>query len=130
MSYDPSDEELARTLAQHLGTAGIRVWFAEEELQPGDNWASKTGEALETSDVMTVLVTPGSGDSAHVERELQYALSAKQYRGRVIPIIVGDPKRVPWILHKLHAITLGPTPNQEDIDGLIQRIRSLELSTA
>jgi hypothetical protein len=58
ISHSSKDTPVARQLARRLSKAGLKAWFAEDEILPGDNWAKKIGEALEESDLMVVLVTP------------------------------------------------------------------------
>ena len=44
---------------------------------------------------MIVLLTPDSINSPYVRREMEYALGAKNYSNRLIPVVVGGPERLP-----------------------------------
>lgn len=67
------------------------------------------GRALEGSSAMVVLLTPKRPDS-DVMRNIDYALGAKNYSNRLIPVVVGDPAQVrdvvPWIIHRMLRIKL------------------------
>jgi hypothetical protein len=54
-----------------------------------------------------------------VKREIEYALGAKDYRYRLIPVVVGGRKLLqasdfPWILRKLNVIQLPEDEQSEE----------------
>ena len=64
------------------------------------------GRALEESEAMVVLLTPAAIHSPDVRRNIEYALGAKNYSNRLIPVVVGDPERIPakeipWIVRRM-----------------------------
>ena len=64
------------------------------------------GRALEESGAMVVLLTPAAIRSPDVRRNIEYALGAKNYSNRLIPVVGGDPERipageVPWIVRRM-----------------------------
>ena len=72
---------------------------------PGDNWADEVARALEESQAMVVLLTPGPM-SPEVKRNIEYALGSKNYSNRLIPVVVGDAKDfpttvIPWIVRRM-----------------------------
>ena len=82
------------------------MWAPDLNLLPGDNWAAEVARALEESEAMVVLLTPAAIDSPDVRRNIEYALGAKNYSNRLIPVVVGDPERVParkipWIVRRM-----------------------------
>ena len=101
ISHVSQEDKLAGLLADQLTGAGFHVWRAEEQLLPGDNWALKTGRALEESDAMIVLVSPEAARSQWVRREIDFALGSPNYAGRVIPILVRPTDDMPWVLRSL-----------------------------
>lgn len=120
ISHSGKEPELAQKLATVLQQAGFQVWDAYSNLYPGDNWAKLTAQALEDSQAMVVLLTPESLESRWVQSEIEYALGNKNYAWRLIPVLVGDPKRfqevqIPWILEKLQMIFL-PEPNNGEAE--------------
>lgn len=119
ISHAHNDKPLARKLAGVLEHAGFDVWH-DELVLPGDNWANEIGKNLEDSDAMVVLLTPASLNSKTVRDELKYALGAKNFSHRLIPVVVGSPedhseKKIPWILRRLNVINLPEHGNNEDV---------------
>src|SRR5215813_11010057 len=108
ISHSSKDTPVARQLARRLSEAGLKVWFPEDEILPGDNWAKKVGQALEESNLMVVLITPHAFESEWLKEEIQYALTAGRYQGRLIPVFFGSESEassdVPWILRKLNSV--------------------------
>jgi hypothetical protein len=107
LSYAEADRKVAQELATGLREAGLRIWFAEDEVFPGDNWALEVGKALKQSDAMIVLISPQSMKSDWVLKEIEFALGAQQYQGRLIPVIVKPTPEVPWILKRFPAVRIG-----------------------
>lgn len=117
ISYACEDKEIARKLSRSLEEAGFEVWLDENNILPGDNWAEKVSQALKESQAMVVLVSPAAMDSKWVRHEIEFALGAKEYSGRLVPVFVGSPDRIPrdrlpWILRRLRGIEL--TDQAED----------------
>jgi hypothetical protein len=124
LSYAHNDLALAKQIESALENEGLQVWNAETEILPGDNFAEKISDALKASDAMVVLLTPESLNSKWIQWEIEYALSNKAYRKRVIPVLVGSEERVslesiPWILRKLKMIRLS---KPEQAEGEINQI--------
>jgi len=106
LSYAESDREIAKDLALRLEEAGNDVWFADDELFPGDNWALEVGEALNECEAMMVLLSPQAMKSDWVRHEIEFALGALQYRGRLIPVLVKPTSDIPWIFKKFPTVRL------------------------
>ena len=90
LSHSHADAPLAAKVTEALRTRGLDVWDPDAQLLPGDNWAAEIARALEQSQAMVVLLTPQAVQSKHVMREMEYALGAKSYSHRLIPVVVGD----------------------------------------
>lgn len=118
ISYAHADRALAQKVAAGLKESGFDVWERFSEFFPGENWADKTAQALRESEAMVVLLTPDSLSSPYVMSEVNYALGSKTYKGRLIPVVVGSPDRLPteqlpWILKRLQMIKL-PRHGRQD----------------
>jgi len=107
LSYAQSDKEVARNLATHLEEAGHKIWLADDALFPGQNIALEVGKALDKSEAMVVLLSPQALKSDWVRQEIEFALGAPQFRGRLIPVMVKPTADIPWILKKLPIVKLG-----------------------
>ncbi len=92
LSYAHADSAVARRIADKLRGAGLRVQISEWELQPGDSIASRIVEAVSSSDLILVLVSPNSINSRWVQSELNETLSRElQTRAiTVIPALIED----------------------------------------
>src|SRR5437764_657828 len=106
LSYSESDREPAKELASHLEKMGHSVWYRDGALFPGDNWALEIGKALDHSEAMVLLISPEAMKSDWVRKEIEFALGAVQYRGRLIPVMVKPASNIPWILKKLPVVRL------------------------
>jgi hypothetical protein len=105
LSHARKDGELARALGAALKREGFTVWDDELEITPGENWARKVAKALDDSDLMVILLTPGAMDSDALRQNIEFAIANRKYAHRVFSVLVGQKmpagKNVPWILLKL-----------------------------
>lgn len=129
LSYSQKDEPLARKMMATLEQAGLDVWDAKREILPGDNWGEKIGKGLKKSDAMVVLLSPESVESPNVKRDIEYALVNRAFEQRLIPVIVGDPQRIPsekipWILRRLTMISLPDNGRTEGFDQVVAALRA------
>jgi hypothetical protein len=121
ISHGAADAALARRVASALAEAGFTVWDPESVL-PGDNWASAVGKALESSELMVVLCTRDGRGSSTLTREVQYALTSGNYRGRVVPVLVNFPmtylagKDLPWALLRMNPVHFNDRIDLSDSD--------------
>jgi TIR domain/Restriction endonuclease len=92
LSYAYADRAVARRIADKLRGAGLRVRISEWELQPGDSIASRIIEAVSTSDIIIVLLSPHSINSQWIQSELNETLPRElQTRAiTVIPALIED----------------------------------------
>jgi hypothetical protein len=126
LSYAQKDTELARKLSERLVTGGFQVWNPEAEINPGDNWAKKVGQALEDSDLMVILLTPKATESEWLRREIEFAIGSKKYDSRVFTVFVGPEleagKDMPWILLKLPHFQVG---SAKDFAQVVKQLRAM-----
>ena len=117
LSYAQADRKAAQQLAEALRAEAFYVWFDVQAIAPGDNWQRQVADALERSEAMVVLLTPHSVDSESIRRDMEYALTAKRFQGRLIPVVVGTEwapwlDKVPWVLQRLQPV-FGASPAKE-----------------
>ena len=55
LSHARKDSDAARLLARRLRRQGFGVWLSEEEIEPGENWAKKTGNQFFDADTQTMV---------------------------------------------------------------------------
>ena len=122
---------LARLIVKALKQAGLDVWYDEEEIYPGDNWAKIMGQGLEESDAMVVLLTPDAPNSLHVKRNVSFALGNNRYAWRVIPVLAGIDDAIAldhfcWIVTHLKTVKIPAVDRQEEgIDEITQALRAV-----
>ena len=119
ITHSHGNRPLVRQVVKTLKQAGLDVWDDEYDTYPSDNWAKVTGEALEQSDAMVVLVTPDALDSVIVHRDIGFALGNNRFAYRVIPVLIGVDRNVAWeklgwIIHHLDPIIVPVSVGQEE----------------
>jgi hypothetical protein len=131
ISHSHGNRPLVRQVVKTLKQAGLDVWDDEYDTYPSDNWAKETGEALEQSDAMVVLVTPDALDSVIVHRDISFALSNIQFEYRVFPVLVGVErslaiKKFGWIMRHIDPIIMPVSDEQENgINQITQALRAV-----
>ncbi|HKB65279.1 MAG TPA: toll/interleukin-1 receptor domain-containing protein [Pyrinomonadaceae bacterium] len=131
ISHSHETKGLAEKLGEELRRAGMDVWNYEVDILPGDNWAQKIGQALESSQAMVALLTPEALNSRTVLQEIQYALGNKTFNKRLIPVLVGSEdnipiEKLPWILKHLNVIRLAAYGTQEaGIERITQALQAV-----
>jgi len=129
ISYDHTDRTLARKIAEALKEAGLEVWYQEDEIYPGDNWAAKMAQGLEAANAMVVVWTRNAFQSDPVRWSINYALGDRKFAQRLITVFADDPDtlpeaEVPWILRRLKTINLSASGGNEE--GFKQIAQSLQ----
>jgi len=118
ISHSSKDDSLAGEIASYLEQAGLDVWYDNREIMPGDNWADKIAQGLRESDAMVVLVSEGALGSEFMRRNIDFALSQKPFRRRVVPVFVGGSENykdeLPWIFDRLQSINLPENDANEE----------------
>jgi len=109
LSYAAEDRKWAQELISSLQDAGLQVWDGAAELANGNNWFLETGKALEGANAMVVLLSPAAAKSEGLKREIDYALTSKRFKHRLIPVIVKPTAKIPWILQRLRPETGDPS---------------------
>lgn len=96
ISHSSQDDDFVRRLREALAPHGQDAWVDSRELRGGDPLWSDIQAAIEASSAFAVVVSTDSLQSKWVGKELQYALSIQQQRGRenfqVIPVSLNDTK--------------------------------------
>ena len=131
ITHSHGNRPLVRQVVKTLKQAGLDVWDDEYDTYPSDNWAKVTGEALEQSDAMVVLITPDALDSVIVHRDIGFALTNIQFEYRVIPVLVGVERSVAaenfgWIIRNLDSVVVPVSDGQaQGIDQITHALQAL-----
>jgi hypothetical protein len=97
ISYAHADHREYEILRQHLKPIerafGINFW-ADHRIQSGDYWTSKIADAIKTSEINLLLLSPAFLDSDYIfDHELPAIRGRHLARALVIPVIL---KRCMW----------------------------------
>src|SRR5215813_9985177 len=63
LSHSSKDKAVVRPLAERLRRDGVRVWFDEWEIRPGDSIPAKVEEGLERSRVLVLCMSANASGS-------------------------------------------------------------------
>jgi WD40 repeat protein/RNase P subunit RPR2 len=92
LSHNSADKPRVRPLAERLRAAGLRVWFDEWRIKPGDIIALKVDEGLEASRVLLLCVSPAALASGWVALERSTAVhrDPSNKGRRFVPLLLAD----------------------------------------
>ena len=94
LSHNQADKPRVRPLAERLRAAGLRVWFDEWVIQPGDDIYLAIERGLEASRTLVLCLSPAALGSDWVGLEHNTALFRDPTNAgrRFIPILLADCK--------------------------------------
>lgn len=95
LSHNQADKPRVRKLAERLKGAGVRVWFDEWNVGPGDIIALKVDEGLDQSRVLVLCLSPKALASGWVALERSTAIHRDPANAgrRFIPLLLADCDR-------------------------------------
>jgi len=82
------DSAVLKRVARELQRHGIKVWYSERHIAGAQQWLDEIGRALKRCDWCIVLLTPAAVKSKWVKHEVSWAVRAKRYDGRILPVLV------------------------------------------
>jgi len=92
LSHSAKDKEVVRPLAERLRADGLRVWFDEWEIRPGDSIPAKIEEGLEQSRVLVLCMSANAfgSDWALLESQTLRFRDPLNKECRFIPLRLDD----------------------------------------
>lgn len=92
ISHSTKDEEFARRLHARMREAGLRVWFAPEDVKGGDKLYDQISRAIQYHDKLLVVLSESSIKSEWVMTEIRKAreVEKKESRRKLFPIRLVD----------------------------------------
>jgi hypothetical protein len=92
ISYTSKDQDCAEHIHNDLQAAGVRCWFAPEDLKIGDRFQDRIEESIRIYDKLLLILSDNSVSSPWVEREVQagFERENKQQRTMLFPITLDD----------------------------------------
>ena len=91
ISYSSKDKKYVSELAKDLQTKGLRVWFDQWEMRPGDRLRDRINSGIRGSRFFLVVLSPNSINASWVKIELDSAMirELEEQRVVVIPLLKG-----------------------------------------
>jgi CRP-like cAMP-binding protein len=114
LSYASADREFATRLANNLLKYHVDIWLDIYRIVPGKSWARQIGEALDTCEIMLLILSPTSVASENVDDEWNYFLDQK----KPAVSILYQPCKVPYRLSKHQYIDF----HKSDYDQAVARV--------
>ncbi|HMQ80217.1 MAG TPA: TIR domain-containing protein [Ignavibacteria bacterium] len=74
ISYNEKDGKFAKKIYDNLTNAGIRCWFAPENLKAGDPIVTRIQEAMNQYDKLILILSENSVSSKWVQNEIEFGL--------------------------------------------------------
>jgi uncharacterized protein YjbI with pentapeptide repeats len=92
ISYSTKDEAFAQRLHSRMREAGLRVWFAPEDMKGGDYFFEQIERAIQLHDRLLLVLSEDSIQSKWVEREIRNARKVEraEKRRKLFPITLTD----------------------------------------
>lgn len=75
ISYSSLDKNVADAVCHYMEAAGIRVWIAPRDVQPGVEWSEEIVNAITDSRVLVLVFSSNSNSSGQVKREIEIAVN-------------------------------------------------------
>lgn len=76
LSHAAEDEGAARQLCNYLEDRGLSCWMAKRDIDPGQPYFAAILDAIQSTEVMVLLLSSHANASPHVVREVERAVSA------------------------------------------------------
>lgn len=94
ISYSTKDEKFAKRLYSRMQQAGLRVWFAPEDMKGGQYSDEQIERAIQLHDRLLLVLSERSIQSKWVEREIRKARKVEraEKRRKLFPIRLVDMK--------------------------------------
>jgi small GTP-binding protein len=124
LSHSAKDKAVARAVAERLRADGVRVWFDEWELKPGDSIPAKIEEGLEHSRVLVLCMSANAfgSDWAQLESHTFRFKDPLNKERRFIPLRLDDAP-IRGSLAQFSYITWGTKQRKKEYVKLLEACR-------
>jgi WD40 repeat protein len=130
LSHSSKDKEVVRAVAERLQGDGIRVWFDEWEIKPGDSIPAKIEEGLEQSRVLVLAMSANAfaSDWSRLESYTFRFRDPLNKERRFVPLRLDDAP-IKGSLAQFLYINWLPEEREREYARLLEACRPLERST-
>jgi len=139
LSHNSKDKPLVGAVYDWLKSHGVRCWYDQTNLEPGDRLPDELGKAMEESRAALVFIGPdgeGPWQGEEIDTLLNKAikLSRQKDEFRIIPVLVGgaDETKLRWFLKTRLWVDLSKLSDAgiTDNEGELHRLRRAILGSA
>ncbi|MGO8926273.1 MAG: TIR domain-containing protein [Limisphaerales bacterium] len=125
LSHSAKDKGAVRTLAERLRADGLKVWFDEWEIRPGDSIPAKIEEGLEHSRVLVLCMSANAfgSDWAQLEAGTFRFRDPLNRERRFIPLRLDDAP-IKGSLAQFFYITWRPADREQEYAKLLEACQS------
>lgn len=100
ISYSSNDREKVSKLAHELQLKGMKVWFDDEQIIPGDDLIEKIRNGISSSKFYVICLSPSFGKkppTSWVKREFKMAMlkENREERTSIIPVRIKKGGSIP-----------------------------------
>jgi len=111
LSHSSEDRRFASRLARTLENHGVTVWYSATSIRGSQEWQNEIGRALASCRWFVLVGTRAAckkprGTPWWVQREVIYALGAKRYEGRLLPLLLqrAELSKLSWFLPQIEYV--------------------------
>ena len=131
LSYSHNDRRIASVLRCHIEACGIGVWYAADNLQPGDHFRRLILDAIDHASVFVPLITDSYPTSPYCMAELVrfYRRVRNDQSPLLLPVLYGSPDEIEnfyWIkpiIEEHHYADITSDQFVEGLTALLGRIQ-------
>lgn len=132
LSYASQDAEAAKRICEALRTAGVEVWFDQNELRGGDAWDSKIRTQIKTCTLFVPLVSRRTEErtEGYFRREWKLAVDRTHDmapgRAFLVPVVIDDtPESDAAVPEEFLRFQWTRLPGGEPTPQFVEQIRRL-----
>jgi hypothetical protein len=124
ISYAHEDRSVIDHIQSRLDAAGYAVWIDRESITGGELWRTRIVEAIESSNVFLLMLSPNSVKSKYVLQELNIADGERK---PILPVVIAEmeiPKTMKLQLAGLQLVIFSGD-DLDNMDSLYKSINQL-----
>jgi hypothetical protein len=120
ISFSHADAQVVAPIIEKLKSMGTRIWW-DKDIVRGSDWDDQVEQAMVSSDLMLVFVSPSAVASPESNKEWKYWMG--EIKKPLIPVVIKDC-RLPYRLYSLQRIDAGDKSNEVKVPDFICPIAS------
>jgi hypothetical protein len=126
ISYAVEDKEAADKVCRALEETGVKCWVAPRDVPYGADYEEAIVDAIASSRLLVLILSPHSNASPHVKREIQNAC-VEGSGTQIIPFRIGDVpynKALRYYLGSAQWLDASSPPLEQHLRRLVEHVRT------